>query len=117
MDRREWDILATDPRVGVKGNRGADERERNYGQKTKRNLVSKQLFWWEVGIVGKGSTIEIKTFSLASYVLIAASVPSCGSEDQLSLAELWLLSDGDWLRPAGTGSDSMVPTVPPLRKN
>lgn len=49
LDRREWDILATDPRVGVKGNRGADERERNYGQKTKRNLVSKQLFWWEGG--------------------------------------------------------------------
>lgn len=47
--QREWDILATDPRVGVKGNRGADERKRNYGQKTKRNLVSKQLFWWEAG--------------------------------------------------------------------
>lgn len=46
---REWDILATDPRVEVKGNRGADERERNYGRKTKRNLVSKQLFWWEGG--------------------------------------------------------------------
>lgn len=31
LAKGEWDILATDPRVGVKGNRGADEREPNYG--------------------------------------------------------------------------------------
>lgn len=52
LAQAEWDILATDPRAGVKGNRGADEREHNYGQKTKRNLVCKQLFWWEGGEVG-----------------------------------------------------------------
>lgn len=85
MARGEWDILATDPRVGVKGNRGADERERNYGRKTKRNLVSKQLFWWEGGerVGPKGGTIEIKTFSLASYVLIASNAPSCEAEASL----------------------------------
>lgn len=33
------------------------------------------------------------------------------------LAERCCLSDGDWLRPAGTGSDSVVPTVPPWEKS
>lgn len=47
LAKGEWDILATDPRIRVKGNKGADKREHNYGWKTKRNLVSKQLFWWE----------------------------------------------------------------------
>lgn len=31
---------------------------------------------------------------------------------RLPLAEPRLLSDADWLGPAGTGSDSVVPTVP-----
>lgn len=63
----EWDILATDPQSrGVKGNRGADERERNYRPKTKSKPVCKQLFWWEAergsGLGGGRGTIEIKTF-------------------------------------------------------
>lgn len=58
---REWDILATDPRVGVKGNRGADERERNYGRKTKRNLVSKQLF-----CRGRGERVRLTGVQLRS---------------------------------------------------
>ncbi|TNN46852.1 hypothetical protein EYF80_042951 [Liparis tanakae] len=33
----------------------------------------------------------------------------------LRLAEPRLLSDDDWPRPAGAGSDRAVPTVPPLR--
>lgn len=67
----------------VKGNRGADEREHNYGQKTKRNLVSKQLFWWEGGAGrDEGDTIEIKTVPLVSSVLIA-SLP-CHVKVQLS---------------------------------
>lgn len=32
---------------------------------------------------GKGGTIEIKTFSPASYVLIASTAPSCEAEAQL----------------------------------
>lgn len=67
LARGEWDILAADPRVGVKGNRGADEREHNYGQKTKSNLVSKQLFWWEGGLHGgEGVHNWDQAFSLAS---------------------------------------------------
>ena len=31
----------------------------------------------------EGGTIEIKTFSLASYVLIAFPAPSCEAEEQL----------------------------------
>lgn len=33
---------------------------------------------------------------------------------RLPLADPGLLSDGDWLGLAGTGSDSVVPTVPPV---
>lgn len=87
------------------------------GKRQKETLSPNNYFGGKWGFWGRGSTIEIKTFSLVSYVLIAASVPSCEAEDQLSLVELWFLSDWDWLRPAGAGSDSMVPTVPPLRKN
>lgn len=61
-----------------------------------------------------GGTIRIKSISLASYILIASPVLPREAEDRLRLAEPWLLSDGDWLRPAGRGSDTVVPTVPPL---
>lgn len=102
----EWDILATDPRSrGVKGNRGADERERNYRRKTKRKPVCKQLFWWEAdrGSGWEGGTIQIKTFfSPASYVsLITSTSWSCEAEVRLPLAEPGLLSDGDWPAPGG----------------
>lgn len=63
----------------------------------------------------EGATIEIKTFfpgKLCPYRILSG--PSCEAGDQLPLVEPPLLSDDDWLRPAGTGSDSMVPTVPPL---
>lgn len=32
---------------------------------------------------GKGGAVEIKTFSLASYVLITSSAPSCAAREQL----------------------------------
>lgn len=42
--RVEWDILGTDPRAGVKGNRGADERASNYGQRQKETLSPNNNF-------------------------------------------------------------------------
>lgn len=114
----EWDILATDPRSwGVKGNRGADERERNYRPKTKSKPVCKQLFWWEVerGFGKGGIQSRSRHFSPASFVsLITSTSWSCEAEVRLPLAEPRFLSDGDWLGPAGTGSDSKVPTVLPV---
>lgn len=85
------------------------------GQRQKETLSPNNYFGGKGG-EGRieGGSVEIKKFSLASYVLIASPVPPCEAEEPLWLAEAWTLSDGDWLRPAGTGSDSTVPTVPPL---
>lgn len=54
-------------------------------------------------------------FSPASFVtLITSTSWSCEAEVPLPLAEPRLLSDGDWLGPAGTGSGRLVLTVLPL---
>lgn len=64
---------------------------------------------------GGGVRSRSRHFSPASYVsLITSTSWSCEAGVRLPLAEPRLLSDGDWLGPAGTGSDSAVPTVPPV---
>ena len=54
------------------------------GKRQKETLSPNNYFGGKGKRVGwKRGTIEIKTFSLASYVLITSSTPSCEAEDQL----------------------------------
>lgn len=91
------------------------------GQRQKASLSANNYFGgkWSEGRLGRGVRSRSRHFSLASYVsLITSTSWSCEAGVQLPLAEHGLLSDGDWLSLAGTGSDSVVPTVPvvPVRK-
>lgn len=54
------------------------------GERQKETLSPNNYFGGKGG-EGRveGGTIEIKTFSLASYVLIAFPAPSCEADDQL----------------------------------
>lgn len=85
------------------------------GKRQKETLSPNNYFGGKGGVMGKRGTIEIKTFP--QQVMFLSHPRLHHVKLRFSLAEMWLLSDGDWLRPAGTGSDSTVPTVPPLRKN
>lgn len=103
------------PESGSRGTGGQMKGSVIMGERQKETLSPNNYFGGKGGAGrGEGGTNEIKTFSPASYVLIASAALWCKAEAQHWLAELWLLSDGDWLRPAGTGSDSVVPTIPPL---
>lgn len=53
--------------------------------KRQKETLSPNNYFGGKGVEGQfeGGTIEIKTFSLASYVLIASPVPPCEAEDQL----------------------------------
>lgn len=91
LAKGEWDILATDPRSrGVKGNRGADERERNYRPKTKSKPVCKQLFWWEAergsgwkGVYDRDQDIfPRRVMCLLSHPHPGHVRPGCGSHWQ-----------------------------------
>lgn len=56
------------------------------GKRQKETLSPNNYFggkWRGRGSGGRRGTIEIKTFSLASYVLIASPVPLCKDEDRL----------------------------------
>lgn len=112
------------PTLQVTGRRGTGvrmKRVHNYVE-NKNYLVSpipqphpKELYL--VGRQGNGA-IEIKmvvffffsweTEHLSQFVLL--------HHGHLWLAKGCCLSDGYWLRPSGTGSDSAVPTVPPWEK-
>lgn len=54
------------------------------GERQEETLSPNNYFGGK-GVEGQveGGTIEIKTFSLASYVLIASTAPSCEAEDSL----------------------------------
>lgn len=51
------------------------------GKRQKETLSPNNYFGGRGGRL-EGDTIEIKTFSLASYVLIGFPLPSCEAEDQ-----------------------------------
>lgn len=85
------------------------------GERQKESLSANNYFGGKrtEGRAGRGVRSRSRHFSPASYAsLITSTSWSCEAEVQLPLAELGLLSDVDWLGPAGTGSDSVVPTVP-----
>lgn len=76
--------------------------------------IPNNYFWWERKEIGRNWD-QIGSFFI--FLGNGAFITICLTSLQAWwLAEHCCLSDGDWLRPAGTGSDSAVPTVPPWEK-